>query len=242
MIMANLQQRLAPSDVSLVLHVLSRGDPSRRRELERVAQEQGIDELLDAPDLLELLRDLPDVASPSPALFISVAVRRTLRLVGIEDRRLSDYVGSLLSEFGARARAYQISRHDDQVYRYITDIVADIEAGSGRRRFLLQAHLGNFSLWLTGVFPDHVTARVHRRGAPNMRYFEEMGMMGFKLASEHRLARDFDMVDIYSGAAECFAQIRVGLNKLSDELFFPNRSNPDRLMRQVVDEFRYPLD
>ncbi len=71
-----------------------------------------------------------------------------------------------------------------------------------------------------------------------MRYFEEMGTMGFKLASEHRLARDFDMVDIYSQAAELFARLRVGLNRLSDELFFPGRSNPDRLMRQVVDESR----
>ncbi len=238
MIIANLQERLSPRDVELVVQVLSRGDQSRRRELERVAEEQGIDELLDDPTLLDLLRDVSGIDVPSPALFICVAVRNTLRLVGIEDRRLSNYVGALLSAFGARERAYQIAGHDDQVYRYVADIVADIEAESGRRRFLLQAHLGNFSLWLTGVFPDHITARVHRRGAPNMRYFEEMGTMGFKLASEHRLARDFDMVDIYSQAAESFARLRVGLNKLSDELFFPDKSNPDRLMRQVVDESR----
>ncbi len=238
MIIANLQERLTPRDVELVVHVLSRGDESRRHELEQVAEEQGIDELLDDPSLLNLLRDVSGIDVPSPALFISVAVRHTLRLVGIEDRRLSNYVGALLSAFGARERAYQIAGHDDQVYRYVADIVADIEAESGRRRFLLQAHLGNFSLWLTGVFPDHITARVHRRGAPNMRYFEEMGTMGFKLASEHRLARDFDMVDIYSQAAELFARLRVGLNRLSDELFFPGRSNPDRLMRQVVDESR----
>jgi hypothetical protein len=33
--------------------------------------------------------------------------------------------------------------------------------------------------------------------------------------------------------------MRVALNRISDELLFPNRHSPDRLMRQVRDDSRW---
>jgi hypothetical protein len=40
-------------------------------------------------------------------------------------------------------------------------------------------------------------------------------------------------------AAQRFVVLRVALNRVSDTLFFPNRSSPERLMRQVRDEARW---
>jgi hypothetical protein len=237
MILANLQERLTATDVEFVLRVLSRGNEGRRRELQSIALEDGLDVLLDRPELFDLLRSVPDLGSPSPQLFICVAVRETLRRVGIEDNRLGNYVSALLYEFGARDRAYRIAMNDDQAYRYVADIVSDIDNESGRRRFLLQAHLGNFTLWLSGVFPDHITARRHRKGGPDFEYYEEMGARGFRQAAGNRLAQDLDVADIYARAADSFTILRVALNRLSDNLFFPNVSSADRLMRQVKDEF-----
>jgi len=237
MILANLQERLTSADLEFLLRVLSGGDERRHHELKGMALEHGLDVLLDRPELFRLLRDVPEIGSPSPQLFICVAVRETLRYVGIEDSQLSNYVGALLYEFGVRDRAYRIASADEDVYRYVADIVSDIDSESGRRRFLLQAHLGNFTLWLSGVFPDHITARKHRRGGPDVEYYEEMGMRGFRQAAVNSWARDLDVADIYARAADCFTMLRVGLNRLSDSLFFPNVSSADRLMRQVKDEF-----
>ena len=241
MILANLRERLTPADVQLVVQVLSQGDAGCRDRLSRLAEERGIDNLLDEPELFDLLTGAPELGSPSPALFLCVAVRNTLRRAGVDDGRLSDYLGALLLEFGLRERAYRIARHDDEVYEYVADIVADIGTVSGRRKFLLQVHLGNFTLWLAGVFPDYITARTHRRGGPDLSYYEEMGTRGFRLAATNQLARDFDLADIYAQVAESFATLRVALNRLSDGLFFPNLSSADRLMRQVSDESRYSL-
>jgi hypothetical protein len=237
MILANLQERLTAADVEFLLRVLSRGDEGRHHELQGMALEHGLDVLLDRPELFGLLRDVPGIGSPSPQLFIYVAVRETLRYVGIEDSQLSNYVGALLYEFGVRDRAYRIRATDENVYRYVADIVSDIDSESGKRRFLLQAHLGNFTLWLSGVFPDHITARKHRRGGPDVEYYEEMGVRGFRQAAVNTLARDLDVADIYTRAADCFTTLRIALNRLSDRLFFPNVSGADRLMRQVKDEF-----
>lgn len=235
MILANVRERLTPRDVELVVEVLAEGDAARQRDLSARARVDGIDYLLDRPDLLGRLERLPALGSPSPALFFYVAARRALLESGIDDAALSDYVASLLYEFGLRDRAYRIAHHDDEVYRYLVDLAIDIEAVPGRRGFLLSAHLGNFSLWLAGVFPDYITARRERKGGPDFSYYEAMGSQGYRLARDHQLARRFGLEEIYSRAADCFGQIRIALNRLSDRLFFPNWPTPDRLLRQAMD-------
>ncbi|UCD23088.1 MAG: hypothetical protein JSW51_08450 [Gemmatimonadota bacterium] len=238
MILANLQERLTPKDLEFVVQALSQDDEQSRTELEQLLMQQGVDALLDRPELFELLRDSQEIGSPSPELFICVAVRETLRRVGISDTRLSNYVGALLYEFGLRDRAYRISQHDDQVYRYVADIVADIDQESGRRRFLLQAHLGNFTLWLAGVFPDRISARKQLKGGPGLEYYEAMGAQGFRQAANNHIARSLDVADVYARVADSFATLRVALNRLSDSTLFADYSSADKLMRQVADQFR----
>ena len=238
MILADLRERISATDVELVIQLLSRGDAAHRGDLLRMAGKHGIDSLLDAAELPELLRTAQSLGQPTAALFIYVTVRHALRAAGIDDRHLSDYLGALVFEFGLRDRAHRISRFDDEQYRYLTDLVADIAAVAGRRGFLLAAHLGNFSLWMAGVFPDRITAREERRGGPGLRYYEELGMRGFRLAASHRLAEQLDLAGLYSRAAESFSAIRVALNRLSDRLLFPHVNTPGRLLRQVGDEFR----
>jgi hypothetical protein len=242
MILANVRERLTPADLDLVVRLLSQAAPGREAGDRGRLTERDRDALLDEPSLFELLHHAPGLAVPSAALFIYVGVRHALRRVGLDDRELSDYLSALLLEFGARDRALRIAPADDQVYRYVSDIVADLElVADARRAFLLRAHLGNFSLWLSGVFPDYIAARRVRHGGPDLSYYEEMGARGFRMASDHHLAREWDLTGVYHRAAESFERLRVGLNRLSDVAFFRAYSKPDRLMRQVADAFRLGL-
>lgn len=242
MILANVRERLTSADTDLVVRLLSHGDAAREARYRGRLAEQGRDAMLDEPSLFDLLCRTPGIAAPSAALFILVAVRHALRRVGIDDPELSDYLSALLLEFGTRDRALRIAPADDQVYRYVSDIVADLElVADARRAFLLRAHLGNFSLWLSGVFPDYIAARRERHGGPDFTYYEEMGARGFRLASDHQLAREWALTELYHRAAESFERLRVALNRLSDFVFFRAPSSPDRLMRQVGDAFRLGL-
>ena len=242
MIVADVRERLTPGDLQRVVVLLSRGDAARGERWRRRLQEEGRDVLLDEPGLLQLLLADQSLAAPSAVLFVYVAVRSALREVGLDDAELSDYLAALLLEFGRRDRAWRIAPTDDQVYRYVSDIAADLAVvADARRGFLLRAHLGNFSLWLAGVFPDYIVARQRRRGGPDFSYYEMMGARGFRLASDHRLAQQWRLAGLYERAADAFERLRVGLNRLSDSVFFPSRSSPDRLMRQVTDTYRLGL-
>ena len=234
MILANLRERLTPSDVELVLRVLNVTGITTPDAIQTAGGEE-FDQLLDAADLPERLRSSPGLGEPSAALFVYVTVRHSLLGAGIDDRDLSNYLGALLLEFGVRDRAMRISWHDDEVYRYLVDLVAAIGGSEGRRALLLRAHLGNFALWLSGMFPDRITAREDRRGGPGFSYYEGLGERGFRLAADHRLARQLQLREIYRAAADSFRVLRIALNRLSDRLLFPHVHTPARLLRQVSD-------
>lgn len=242
MILANLRSRLTPADWALVLDVLSGGDDRRRAALEARAATEGPDVLLDAPSLDGALRDLPGMRQPSAELFVYVAVRRCLLDIGLDDVRLADYFGALVLEFGAHDRAYRPAQHDDATYRYLVELVAEVERVSARRGFLLRVHLGNFSLWLSGLFPDWIARRRERNGGPTLAYYEALGARGYRLAADHRLARELALDEVFATAADVFPRLRVALNRISDTALFPNVHTPERVLRQVTDAFRYPMD
>jgi hypothetical protein len=238
MILANLRERLTEADLHLVVDLLSRGSVANRQYLADLAEKEGPARLLDDPRLMELLGSHAQLAAPSAPLFLYVTLRNALRECGIDDPRLADYLGALLLDFGYHDRAYRVTAHDDDTRRYLVDIVSDLSGAEGRRAFLLCVHLGNFSLWLSGIFPDYVTAQNTRRGAPGFAYYDELGARGFRRAADHGLARELELDGVYASVADLFGRIRVALNRVSDRVFFPHVSTPDRLMRQVSEEFK----
>src|SRR6266566_4470486 len=76
-----------------------------------------------------------------------------------------DLLAALLLEFGDHDRHVRIRRTDDETYHYLVDMVEDLTGldDAGERAFLLRVHLGNYSLWLAGLFPDYIAARRSRK-------------------------------------------------------------------------------
>jgi hypothetical protein len=235
MIMANVRGRLRGPDFRVTLLALSRGDPGQHALYERLLLEQGPDRLLDEPGLLAALLAVRSLVVPSPPLFTYVAVRHVLLAAGIDDRELADYLAALLLEFGDHNRHTRIRAVDDQSYHYLVDMVADLGDldSAGERSLLLRAHLGNYSLWLAGLFPDYIAARRSRAGGPDLPYYDELGRQGYQLASEHRLAERFGVAAIYRAAAERFPALRQAFNRLSDRLFFPDSTSPEKILRNL---------
>jgi hypothetical protein len=239
MMLANVRARLGREDAQLVLRLLTGGDPGTSRRAESTLADHGLDPLLDEPELLRALIEARQAAHASLPLFCYVIVRHALRRLGADDRRLADYVASVLLHFGLRERARKLADTDDELYDTLARIAEEVECADPHRAFLARAHLGNYALWLSGLFPDHIEHRRFRRGGPDLGYYEEMGRRGFRLAAGHRLASQHGLSPLYGAAAEAFPQLRRALNSVSDALLFPHVHTPERLMRQVRDAFRH---
>ena len=241
MILANTRQHLTRNDAQLAMRILAGGSDSELGELETRLANEGIDAILDDPALPIALVRSSTGAHASLPLFTYVMVRHALRRLGEGDRSLADYLSAIVVHFGTRDRAARVGESDDQIYAALADLLNDVNDPDARRSFLVRAHLGNYALWLSGIFPDFVEQRRWNRGGPQLEYYEEMGRRGFQLAAEHRLAEENGLAPLYAAAADRFGLLRLALNSLSDWLFFPNVHTPERLMRQVADETRWKL-
>jgi hypothetical protein len=239
MIQATVRHHLTRDDAQLVARLIARDSGTPLEEIERTLADEGIDAVLDDPRLPTAMLRQGQGTWTSLPLFSYVMVRHALRRLGEDDRRLADYVAAVLMHFGMRDNAHRVSAADDQVYDSLAALMADVDDPDGRRSFLVRTHLGNYALWLSGLFPDYIEHRKWRRGGPDLDYYEEMGRRGYQLAAGHRLANEHGIATLFATAADRFGLLRAALNDVSDSLLFPNRSSPERLMRQVTSEARW---
>jgi len=240
-ILADTRHRLTRDDAQLAARILARESGEELAAFEARLADEGIDAILDDPRLPAALLRHPHGAHASFTLFAYVMIRNALRQAGENDRGLADYVTAIVIHFGLRDRSRRISDSDDEVYDAIVRLCEDLDDPDVRRSFLVRTHLGNYALWLSGIFPDHIEQRRWRRGGPDLEYYEEMGRRGFQLAADHRLAEEHGLAPLYATAAERFGVLRGALNVVSDSLFFPAVQTPERLMRQVRDMSRWRL-
>jgi hypothetical protein len=101
---------------------------------------------------------------------------------------------------------------------YVSDLLAALKSASSYQTFLIRTYIGNYSLFLTGIFYENVESR-RQRGAPSCSFYEELGRTSFRSAASHDVAKRFQLTDLFEQLAEQFRECRIALNRLADELF-----------------------
>jgi len=234
MILPTIRASFSRRDILHLVRLVSHGDEELVAGAERRLDEEGADALLDDPRVLNALLTDPDASAPTNLVFY-VLVRHALLEVGLEDRGTADYVASLLVAFGRGGRAYRLSDTTTDEYHYLVDMVARLASAGPREAFLLRSHLGNFSLWLSGLFPDYLEARARRKGAPSLSYYERMGTTGYHLAARSPEAASLGLERVLTEVAEHFGGVRSALNLVSDRYLWPRAGDPvARLLRELV--------
>lgn len=234
MILPTIRASFSRRDVLHLVRLIGQGDQEIMAGVERRLDEEGPDALLDDPRVLNALLTHPDAAAPTSLVFY-VLVRHALLEVGIRDRATADYVASLLVAFGKAGRAYRVSETTTDEYHYLVDMVARLASAERREAFLLRSHLGNFSLWLSGLFPDYLESRSRRKGAPSITYYEHMGTTGYHLAARSPEAATLGVDRVLAEVADHFSGVRSALNLVSDRYLWPRAGDPvGRLLREVV--------
>jgi hypothetical protein len=234
MILPTIRASFSRRDVLHLARLLGRGDEHIAAGAERRLDEDGADALLDDPRVLNALLTDPEAAAPTSLVFY-VLVRHALLEVGLTDRATADYVASLLVAFGREGRAYRVSDDTTDEYHYLVDMVARLASAERREAFLLRSHLGNFSLWLSGLFPDYLESRSRRKGAPPISYYERMGTTGYHLAAKSPEASSLGLDRILNEVGDHFGGVRSALNIVSDRYLCPRGGDPvGRLLREAA--------
>jgi hypothetical protein len=153
----------------------------------------------------------------SSQFYFYVLARHVLRQAGIGDRKLCDYVGSLLETFSRASQLRTPHASGESVQQYISDMLIALQRVTPTQAFLLRAHVGDYSLFVSGIFHEN-TQRRSLRGGPDVRFYEEIGRANYQLVSSHVAARKCELDDVFEGLADRFHDVRLALNRLSDQL------------------------
>jgi hypothetical protein len=239
MILPNVRSSFGRAEAGYLVWLLTRGSESAREREEQRLTEEGFDAILDDPRTLNALLANDGGFSTAPqSLVFYVLVRHALLEHGVKDRSLADYISAMLTHYGKAGRAYRIDDSEDKEYSYLIDLISAAGSASGHHAFLLHAHVGEFALWLSGLFPDYITARVQRRGAPPIQYYESLGASGYRTAADHTVAHTNGLDQLYRSCADTFPDLRIALNSIADRHLFPARGTSiERMLRQISDSF-----
>ncbi|MFQ5772173.1 MAG: hypothetical protein ACE5HX_16670, partial [bacterium] len=172
----------------------------------------------------------------SPYLYFYILTRRVFLETNLDDRNVADYVACMLAEFCSLRRSMSISHYHAKKYQYLTDLILDFMDASSHEAFLIRSHMGNYALFLTGIFPDYVFRKsTYGRKAPGFDYYEKMGSSSYHWASQHKMAVKYSLAEILASLAEYFRHVRLALNKLADQYMVIDErpENMDKMLRQI---------
>jgi hypothetical protein len=217
MIRANCRARFTAADFDFIVRTLA---PSRTDSVSLVdllSDGEALDSILDHPKLVETILNNAGQLRISSQFYFYVLARHVLRQAGIGDRRLSDYVGSLLETFSRASQLQSPEKIDNCAHQYISDMLIALKRATPEQSFLLRAHAGNYSLFISGIFHEN-TQRRSLRGAPDIEFYEQIGRTNYQVVASHETARRCELNDVFAGLAERFHDVRLALNDLSDRL------------------------
>ena len=210
------RDRFTKSDFDFIMDVLG-GTPEACQALEGLFTDKDVlNQLLDSRKLFQVVIESPKQLSISPDLYFYILVRQALLKVSLDDRGISDYVASILRLFVQVKNVFPQELQSKRSLFYVIDYLEKIQHSNLRDQFYYTVHLANLSLFLAGVFPDHIALRVERYAAPDISYYDSVAQMQYGIAKDFRFAKEQDLDSIFEKLSVNYMRVREGLNLFQD--------------------------
>jgi hypothetical protein len=217
MIQANCRDRFTADDFDFVVRTLSKSEKDHVNLVSLLTDAEARDAILDDPRLVNSVLADGAPLTISPQLYFYVLLRHVLKETGLNDRAVSDYLASLLETFSQTTRMRSPADGQANPVQYVSDMLIALRCASPSQSFLIRAHVGNYSLFITGMFHETVAKR-SQRGAPDVSFYEDVGRSNFKAVARHELARSCSLTGVFDALSEQFRDVRLALNRIADSL------------------------
>ena len=218
-IQPNCRVQFAAEDIDFIVSVLGTRLGNAECLVKLLADEDSRDQILDDEALLHALLERGGCLRVSTHFYFYILVRNVFRRADIKDRAVADYVAEVLAEFARTERMRCIVPGQANVLDYFFEMLAALQTADDRTSFQIRVHIGNHSLFLSGVFHERIRFRAEKKGFPDLKYYEALGRSQYRAASDHRLSHRYELTNILSTLSERFDATRRALNDISDRLF-----------------------
>jgi len=161
----------------------------------------------------------PRADHPLRRLFAGYTEQTFINMLGVGDPRLIDYLSELLARFVHLDAVYRLRNVQGRRLEEVAEMVIEAEGmpEGGRTRREVHRHIGDFTLFWTGVFPEAIN---RLRSAFSKDYFIdycEQGKRSYYIASTFEEDNYREEAPVLRRLSEEFELCAYGLNQVRRE-------------------------
>ena len=133
--------------------------------------------------------------------------------LGVTDPPLVDYLSELLVRFVRSDELYPVRTTRGERLVQVSDMLAEAQHREGQARQQVHRHIGDFTLFWTGVYPEVVDGM--RRGSKDaLLDYQQQGKRAYLIASSIPVEREIPPADILKRLSEQFELCVYGLSEV----------------------------
>ncbi len=141
----------------------------------------------------------------------------------LKDNGIANYMANMLAQFTKSFDLFKTSQSDKENTHHIVDMIEDSIKSDNKRKFYIFCHIGDYSLFLTGMLSNYIEyGVVHKQMLLDKDSYVSFGKVYYSLASETDSAKKNMLADTLSQLSECFEVFVQVLHFMNRKYFLRN--------------------
>ena len=156
--------------------------------------------------------------------FFSEIVERNYDEVGVRQAEVQAYVANLLTEFCESENLFKIKNEDGRSLSDVGEMLLESDpvygpAPSFDRERQVRKHIGDYSLFFSGMFPESLNRhRLRKHRLEGFLDFIKAGKESYYIVSKFEHFEYAKVAPLFSRMAQDFERLVYGLNQVKNEL------------------------
>jgi hypothetical protein len=161
---------------------------------------------------------------PLRQLFVELVSRHYAEEIGLRDPQLISYVSHLLTEFCDAEQLFKLRNSQNRALHDVGEMMLESDpvygpAPSFDRERQVRKHIGDYTLFFTGMFPESVNhLRLRRQRMENFVDWIKAGKESYYIVSKFEYFEYAKVAPLFASLAKNFEQCVYGLNMVKNDL------------------------
>lgn len=144
--------------------------------------------------------------------------------IGLRDPQVSEYIANMLIEFTETDRLHHIRNAAGRPLDDVGEMLLEADpvfgdAPSFDRERAVRKHIGDYTLFFTGMFPEAINrVRLRRQRLENFVDFIRAGKESYYIVSKFEFFEYAKAAQLFAKLSACFEECVFGLNQVKNDL------------------------
>ncbi len=163
-------------------------------------------------------------SQPLQELFVELVGKHYAEEIGIRDQQVIDYVAHLLSEFCDVEQLHKIRSSAGKPLNDVGEMLLESDpvygpAPSFDRERQVRKHIGDYTLFFAGMFPESINHyRLRRQRLESFVEWMKAGKESYYIVSKFEYFEYAKVAPLFAQLSNKFEECVFGLNRVKDEL------------------------